>query len=150
MGKKCLLSLSILFLIASHVDAQSAIPLSKTFKIVSVSYSVPDNEQGNFVDVYFRFGWNDKSPYVIALQFANNGYVNRKIKFAIKDMTSQKMIPLDPVHKTIFASESLKSNGSGAIWSGPIENNKDSFSLHVWNSDGVEFVKVPISLKDQE
>jgi hypothetical protein len=124
--------------------------LSKNYGIVSVPYSVPDNDKLHFQNVDFRFGWNNKEPYKIAIQFVNHGYSTRKLKFAIKDVTSKKMIILDPIHNSRFGTETLKANSVGIVWAGPIDNNQDSFSLRVWDSDGEEFDKVAISIKDQE
>jgi hypothetical protein len=60
------------------------------------------------------------------------------------------MIILDSVRNSRFGSETLRANSESAIWSGPVSNAKDSFSLHVWDSDGDEFDKVPISISDQQ
>lgn len=130
--------------------AQQVKDISKGCEIVSVPYSLPDNDELHFLDVTFRFGWNNKAPYTIAIQFINHGYSSRKFKFAIKDVTSNKTIILDTVHNSRFGSELLKANATGNIWSGVVDNIKDSFSLHVWDSDGDEFDKVPISIKDQQ
>ena len=70
--------------------AQQTGDLTKSYGIVSVPYSVPDNDQQNYADVYFRFAWNNKAPYKIAVQFSNHAYANRKFKFAIKNVTSKK------------------------------------------------------------
>lgn len=124
--------------------------LSKEFPVVSVPYSVPDNDQQHFADVDFRFAWTNKAPFKIALQFVNRGYSTRKLKFAIKDVTSKKMVVLNPAHHSRFGTETLKANSTGAIWSGAVDNINDDFSLHVWDSDGEEFDKVAISIKDQQ
>jgi hypothetical protein len=135
---------------AKDLFAQQVKDLSKYYEIVSVPYSVPDNDQENFADVDFRFGWNSKAPYKIAIQFVNHGYTLRKFKFAIKDVTSKKTVILDPVHNSRFGTESLKPNSESDIWSGPVNSNKDSFSLRVWDNNGDEFDKVPISISDQQ
>ena len=100
--------------------------------------------------VDFRFGWTSKAPFTIAIQFVNHAYANRKFKFAIKDVTSNKMIVLDTLHNSRFGSEALKANSVGIIWSGLVDNIRDNFSLRVWDSDGDEFDKVPISISDQK
>jgi hypothetical protein len=130
--------------------AQPVKDIAKYYEIVSVPYSVPDNDELHFSDIAFKFGWNDKAPYTIAIQFINHGYSSRKLKFAIKDVTSNKTIILDTIHNSRFGSELLKANATSNIWSGVVDNVKDSFSLHVWDSDGDEFDKVPISIKDQQ
>ncbi len=137
-------------LFTKDLYAQQVKDLSKNYGIVSVPYSVPDNDKLHFQNVDFRFGWNNKEPYKIAIQFVNHGYSTRKLKFAIKDVTSKKMIILDPIHNSRFGTETLKANSVGIVWAGPIDNNQDSFSLRVWDSDGEEFDKVAISIKDQE
>jgi hypothetical protein len=133
-----------------YAQAQQADDLAKSYGVVSVPYSVPDNEQQNFADVYFRFGWSSQAPAKIAIEFTNHAYAGRKFKFAIKDVTSKKMVVLDPVHKTRFGMVTLNPNSVSAIWSGPVDSTKDSFSLRIWNSDGDEFDKVPISISDQQ
>ena len=135
---------------AQGIYAGQADSLSKSYATVSVPYSVPDNDQQNFANVDFRFGWNSKAPYKIAIQFTNHAYAGRKFKFAIKDVTSKKMVVLDKVHKTSFAVVNLTPNSVSAIWSGPVDDVKDSFALRIWNSDGDEFDKVPISISDQQ
>jgi hypothetical protein len=146
---------STLFLIAvfsaKELCAQQTKYLSKKYEKVSASYSVPDNDQQNFKDIDFKLGWNSKAPHVIAIQFVNHGYEKRKFKFAIEDVISKKMVILDTVHNSRFGSETLKANSQGVIWSGLVDSLKDSFSLHVWDSDGDEFDKEPIFLnkKDQ-
>ena len=135
---------------AKDLCAQPTKDLSKCYPIVSASYPVPDNAQQHFADVNFKFGWSNKVPYTIAIQFLNHSYVSLKFKFAIKDVTSKKMIVLDPVHNSRFGSEMLKENSPGVIWAGLVDNIKDSFSLHVWDSDGDEFVSDPVSIKDKK
>ena len=60
------------------------------------------------------------------------------------------MVILDPVHNARFGTETVRQNSEGKIWSGSVDNPKDSFSLHVWDSDGDEFDKIPISINDQQ
>ena len=141
---------SILVFCSGPLLCASVDELAKTFPVVSVYYSVPDNDQRNFADVVFRFGWNEKKPYKIAVQIVNRSYSERKIKFAIKDVSSKKMVVLDAARNSRFGTETMKPNSIGAIWSGPVDNVKDSFSLHVWNITGDEFDKVSISIKDQQ
>ncbi|SRR5665213_717837 len=129
--------------------AQEVKDLSKYCEIVSVHYSLPDNDQQNFADVDFRFGWNSKTPATIGVQFVNRSYADRKFKFAIKDVTSKKIVILDKIHNSHFGSAALKANSESVIWSGSVDNINDSFSLHVWNANGDEFDKEPISIKDQ-
>lgn len=124
--------------------------LTKTYNVVSDYYSVPDNDRFNFADVHFRFALATKKPYKIAIQFSNASYGDKKIKFAIKDVTKNKMILLDPVHKSNFGTEMLKVNSVSAIWSGPISNISDEFSLHVWNDAGDEFDQDPVSIKNKK
>jgi hypothetical protein len=151
--KNLYLSILILIFGAKTLYAQTAQPvknLAKYCEIVSVPYSVPDDDKQHFVDISFRFGWNAKAPSSIAVQFVNHGYTGIKFKFAIEDVTTKKMIILDSAHNSRFGSETLRANSESAIWSGPVTDTKDSFSLHVWDSDGDEFDKVPISISDQQ
>jgi len=145
---------SILFLSAllsaRELCSQEARDLSKCCDTVSASYPIPDKDQQNFGDIVFRFGWNKKAPFKVAVQFVNRGYDNKKLKFAIKDVTSKKMVVLDVAHKSRFGSELLKSNSLGAVWSGVVDDVNDGFSLYVWNGKGEKFVKGPISIHDQE
>jgi hypothetical protein len=135
---------------SKEVYAQPVKDIAKKYPIISVPYTLPDNDQQNFAEVYFRFGWASKEPYTIAIQFANHAYQSHQFKFAIKDVTTNKMVLLDTAHNSRFGSENLKANSTGTIWSGTVDNINDSFSLHVWDSDGDEFDKVPISIKDQQ
>jgi len=144
-----ILFLSIIFY-SNNLFAQPAKDIAKKYPVVSVPYTLPDNDQQNFADVYFRFGWPAKPPYTIAVQFANHAYKTRKLKFAIKDVTTNKIVLLDSVHNVRFGTETLKANSTSAIWSGPVDNINDSFSLRVWSGDGDEFDKEPISIKDQQ
>ena len=148
--KNILFSILILFFSVNYLSAQQVKDLSKFFTIVSVQYTLPDNDQQNFADVYFRFGWSSKIPCSIAIQFANHAYKTIKFKFAIKDVTANKIVLLDTVHNSRFGIENLKANCTSVIWSGLVDNVNDSFSLRVWNSDGDELDKEPISIKDQQ
>lgn len=139
----------IIVLITKTVKAQEAKDLSKNYDIISASYSILDNDETRFLGVTFRFGWNKKEPYVIAIQFVNHGYDVQKFEFAIKDITQNKMVVLGTIHKSTSGYETLKPNSQGVIWSGPVNNVKDSFSLRVWDG-GNEFDKAPISIKDQQ
>ena len=138
------------FLSATSLSAKPAEDLAKKYPIVSVYYSVPDNDKGNFADVSFRFAWTKNKPPQIAVQFVNRAYADRKLKFAIKDITTKKMVVLDPKRHSRFGTETMKANSTGAIWSGPVDDTNDSFSLHVWNGAGDEFDKVAVSIKDQQ
>jgi len=148
--KNVLFYILILFFSVNYLSAQQVKDLSKFFTIVSVPYTLPDNDQQNFADVYFRFGWSSKIPCSIAIQFANHAYKTIKFKFAIKDVTANKIVLLDTVHNSRFGIENLKANSTSVIWSGLVDNVNDSFSLRVWNSDGDELDKDPISIKDQQ
>ena len=123
--------------------------LFKYYETISVPYPVPDNDQLNFDGVNFRLGWNSKAPCTIAVQFVNHGYVDRKLKFCIKDITLKKMIVLDAVHNSPFGSETLKPDSISKIWFGPVNNIKDSFLLRVWDSDSDEFDAAPVSMSGQ-
>ncbi|HTA75827.1 MAG TPA: hypothetical protein VK791_01575 [bacterium] len=136
---------------AKDASAQTQTPtpnvkyLYKDYETISAPRAVPDNDQMNFDGVVFSFGWNKKAPYAIAVQFVNRGYEDRKMKFAIKDITAKKMIILDRVHNSAFGLEVLKQSSVGAIWAGPIDNPKNSFSLHVWDAKGNEFDAAPVT-----
>jgi hypothetical protein len=132
------------------VCAQLTNDIARKYRVVSAPDTLTDNDHQNFSDVYFRFGWSSKAPYVIAIQFVNHGYGTRKFKFAIKDVTLNKMVILGTIHKSTSEYETLNSNEQGIIWTGPVDNINDSFSLHVWDDGGNEFDKVPISIKTQE
>ncbi len=135
---------------AANLEAASVGELSKKQGILSVYYSAPDNDQQNFADVVFRFAWSDKKTATLSIQFVNRSYSDRKLKFAIRDVTSKKTVVLDRVHQSRFGAEMLKAHSAGSIWSGPVDSINDSFSLHVWDREGDEFDKVPISIKDQQ
>ncbi len=143
------LSLGLVFC-AGNSRSGEAKDLSDRYPIVSVYYSVPDNDQGNFADVVFRFGWSKKPSPQIAIQFVNRGYSDRKLKFAIKDATSKKMVLLDKAHNSRFGTETLKANSTGAVWAGPVDGINDQFTLRVWDSAGDEFEKAPLSIQDQQ
>ena len=147
------LGLSFLFLMllvcSKNLSAQEVKDLKNIYMIVSTVYSLPDNNQQHFADVDFVYGLNKKVPFKIAIQFTNHGYATRKFKFAIQDTTSKKMVVLDPIHNSRFGSETLMPVTEGLIWSGPIDSNKDRFSLHVWDSDGDEFDAAPVSVSEQ-
>ncbi len=129
---------------------QAGDDLSKKFQTVSVFYSVPDDDKQHFADVVFRFGWNSQPPYVIGLQFSNRSYEIHKLKFAIKDVTTGKTVVLDPVRNTAFGMEVLEATSPGKVWSGTVDDVKDSFVLKVWDEAEDEFDKVPISITDQQ
>jgi hypothetical protein len=137
-----------MFCFSSRADvlAQEAKNISRSYRILSVYYAVPDNEKKYFDTINFRYGWADQAPYSIAIQFFNPGYNDRKLKFAIKDVTSGQMIMLDQVHNSNFGTENLKANSDGEIWAGQINSLKDTFSLRVWNADGDELEQAPISI----
>jgi len=131
---------------AKELGAQEVKAISKVYGIVSEPYIIPDDGQPDFKNVAYRFGWNKKSPYAIGVQFINSGYVDRTIKFAIEDLTLNQMIVLDSVHNAHFGSETVKANSYSVIWSGPVDNIKDSFLLRVWNSNGDKFDQAPVSI----
>lgn len=146
---------SILFistvLCQKELWAQQDNDLSKSFTAVTKFLPVVVNTDKNAEKlVFYRFGWNSKAPATIGVQFSNLGYSDWKIKFAIKDMTTKKMIILDSVHKSFFGTELLKGNSKSAIWSGPVDNVSDNFSLRVWVGDGDEIDKDAVSIKDKE
>jgi hypothetical protein len=58
------------------------------------------------------------------------------------------MIVLDAAHKSRFGTELLKVGSEGGVWSGAVDDMKDSLSLHIWDADGDEFEKAPMSLAD--
>jgi len=149
--KKHYLMMAVFSLIfgAKGLCAEQADDLSKSCEIVSVSYSVPDNDQQNFEDVNFRFGWKGNAPATLSIQFINDGYSVRSFKFAIKDITSKKMIVLDAAHHAHLGSETLSPNSTSVVWSGPVDDLNDSLTLRVWNDKGDQFDKVPISITDQ-
>jgi hypothetical protein len=141
-----LFSFFILAFTVNGLRAQSMIDLAKSFGILSSYYSVPDNDQKNFGSVNFRYGWTKQAPFIIAVQLTNPGYADVKLKFAVKDVTTNQMVVLDPVHNSRFGTETLKANSTGAVWSGPVDSLLDSFSLRVWDDNGDEFDQAPISI----
>ena len=138
------------FFCAQNLAAQQQKELTKSFKIVSVPYAVPDNDKLNFANVFFKLGWKSKAPNTIGIQFTNSSYAEHAFKFAIKDLTTKKMVLIDTVHNSCFGSETLRENSIGSIWSGQVDNINDSFSVRVWDKDGDEFDKPAISIKDQQ
>jgi hypothetical protein len=142
------LLLTVIFC-AKDLCARQLKGLYKYYEVVSLPYSVPDNSQWNFADLTFKLGWNKKTPCAIGIQFVNHGYVIHKIKFAIEDVTTKKMLILDTVHHSRFGLETIKDSAEGIIWSGLVDNIKDSFSLHVWDENGDEFDKEPVSINNQ-
>jgi hypothetical protein len=152
LKKIYLLSLFFMMIFSAKIlCAEPVKDLSKVFAIVSIPFSAPDNKDKHFADITFRVGWNDKAPYAVAVQFVNHGYDGQKFKFAIKDLTSKKMLVLDPAHKSRFGTENLRANSESSIWSGAVDNYKDSFSLRIWDSQGDEFDSDSISVdKDQK
>lgn len=140
------LILFITFGCVTDTFAQEVKDLSKSYNILSVYYNLTEDAQKHFGSINFRYGWTPKAPYTIAVQFSNPGYTSQKLKFAIEDVTSQKWIPLDSVHHTFFASEIINAGSDGLIWSGPVNNLHDEFSLCVWDKDGDAFKQSPISI----
>src|ERR1035441_10299295 len=101
---------------ANDIKAQTTTDFFKSqYGVVSLYCTVPDNDKHHFTDLYFRLGWNGKTPNTIAVQFVNHGYETRKFKFAVKDVTSKKMIVLDKAHNSRFGTETLKAGSGGAI-----------------------------------
>ena len=123
--------------------------IEKYCEVVSKYYSVSETGQKNFYKIEYRLGWNKKAPYKIAIQFINLGYEGKKIKFSITDLTSKKMVILDAVHNSRVVSETLNPASTGAIWSGQIDGIKDRLSLRVWDKDGNEIDKSPISIRNK-
>ncbi len=152
MRRSCLLvlALGVVFGMVEWCVAQED-DLAKSFPIVSKFDAALADTQNNLNDlIYYRYGWNNQRPYTIALQFVNFGYRDHKLKFAVKDVTSKKMVLLDAVHHSNFGTETLKASSTGMIWSGPINNVNDRFSLRVWVDDGDEMDKEPMSIKDKK
>ncbi len=137
-------------LCAQGLRAQEEKDLSKIYEVVSQSAPVAADALKDFNNmIFYRFGWNRKGPPAIALQFVNFGYKDRKLKFAIKDVTSKKMVILDPAGKSPFATEDLKESSRSAIWSGPVDNIHHRFSLRVWEDDGDEIDEDPVSINEK-
>jgi hypothetical protein len=138
-------------LCTSGLSAQPSDDISKQYGIVSDYFPLPDKIQNNADKViFYRLGWNEKKPYTVAIQFVNLGYADRKMKFALKDITTKKMLVLDKTHNSRFGTELLKSNSKGHIWASPIVDIKDGLLLRVWNNDGDEFDAAPVTIKDQK
>lgn len=112
--------------------------LEKNYPVLSSFYPVPNNENQYFKDVYFRLGWKPIKPYQIAVQFTNQSYETVHLKFALKDVTAQKMVILDKAKNTVMGTETLGSISEGALWSAPIDEKKDHFILRIWDKDGNE------------
>lgn len=92
--------------------------IEDTYPILSPFYNVPGSTDERFTHLNFRFGWTDKAPYRIAVQFSNPAYRDQKIKFAIKDLTTDQSVLLDADHNAYFINETLRANSDGSIWSG--------------------------------
>ena len=148
------LSISAMLLIAifcaKDLCAQQENDLSKFYGKVSNYISVLNDKNNMDNIVFYRIGWNGKTPKTIGIQFGNFGYADQKLKFAIKDVTSKKFVVLDKVHNSFFGTEILKASSKGIVWSGLVDNIDDSFSLHVWVGDGDEIDKEPVSIKDKK
>lgn len=129
--------------------AQENQDIEKACDIVSNYFPVVKNDQKNFYKIDYRLGWNKKAPYKISVQFINLGYASRKAKFAIKDLTSKKMIVLDPARNSRVVVENLNPASAGAIWSGLVDGIKDSFSVRVWDVEGNEIDEPPISIRNK-
>jgi hypothetical protein len=143
--------LFFLVLFGNSLGAEEVKAITKYFEVVSKYHPVSNVDQKDPNNlVYYRLGWNTKDSSTIAIQFANLGYGARKLKFAIKDVTSKKLVILDPIHRSRFGLEVLKAESNGKIWSGPIDNIRDGFSLRVWEDDGDEMDKETISIKDKQ
>jgi hypothetical protein len=138
--------LSILFICMKQLHAQDVSNLQNIYPILSMFYNVPDDDQKDFEHLNFRYGWTSQAPYTIAVQFSNAGYDDKTFKFAIKDVTLNKMVVLGKLHKSTAGYETLKANSDGTIWSGSITSLNDSFALRVWNSDGKSLDQAPISI----
>ena len=148
------LSISVLLLtmifFTKDLYAQQENDLSKFYGKVSKYISILNDKNDLNKVVFYRIGWNGKTPNTIGIQFGNFGYADWKLKFAIKDVTSKKFIVLDTVHNSFFGTEMSKANSKGIIWSGVVDNINDGFSLHVWVGDGDEIDKEPVSIKDKK
>jgi hypothetical protein len=129
-----------------QLHAQDVSNLQDIYPILSIFYNVPDDDQKDFEHLNFRYGWTSQAPYTIAVQFSNAGYDDKILKFAIKDVTLNKMVLIGKIHKSTAGYETLKANSDSVIWSGPIASLKDSFALRVWNSDRHSFDQAPISI----
>jgi hypothetical protein len=152
MKKKCFYgSLLAAVLCIGHLGAQDDTAFPKEFNVVSNFHSVPGKDKNDLQNlVYYRFAWRKKAPYAVAIQFVNLGYGERKLKFAVKDITSKKNVVIDPAHQSCFGTEALKESSKGMIWSGPIDSPNDRLSLRVWEDGGDEIDKAPISMNDKK
>lgn len=171
--KKLYLSVLLLILAfsAKNLCAQQEDDLSKHCGTVSKLMPVLNDQNDLNKIIAYKIGWNKAAaatpvltpsavttpsatpiitPATIAIQFSNMGYADWKLKFAVKDVTTKKMVVLDAVHNSGFGTEMLKANSKGIVWSGPVDNINDSFSVRVWIGDGDEIDKDPISLKDKK
>ncbi len=139
MKKLQLALFALLVLVGSQSWATRQVnELEKNYPVLSAFYPVPDNEKKQFKDVYFRLGWKARKPYRIAVQFTNQSYKTVPLKFALKDVTTQKMVILDKGKNTAVGAETLGSISEGALWSALIQDKKDHFILRVWDKDGSE------------
>ncbi len=135
-----------IFLIAPMAPCQESPYIEDTYPILSPFYNVPGSTDERFTHLNFRFGWTDKAPYRIAVQFSNPAYRDQKIKFAIKDLTTDQSVLLDADHNAYFINETLRANSDGSIWSGEVRNLSDAFALKVWDSEGDSFQQTPVTI----
>src|SRR5690348_13792409 len=75
--------------------------------LVSAYLPVAKEDAPAFDKLDYRLGWNQKPPYRIFVQFTNLGYAGRKIRFALRDVTSKKQMVLDAAHRSHIVAENV-------------------------------------------
>lgn len=146
------LPLSIAFLLwtalwgARDLQGQQTQDLRENYPIVSPSYNVPGSTEERFPHLNFRYGWTTQAPYQMAVQFSNPTYGDQKIKFAIKDLTTDQFVLLDLSHNAYFINETLHPSADGAVWSGEVNSLSDVFALKVWDGNGDSYQQDPVTI----
>jgi hypothetical protein len=138
-----------IFLIAPMAPCQEAQTIEESYPILSPFYNVPGSTAERFNHLNFRYGWTDKDPYRIAVQISNPSYGEQKIKFAIKDLTTNQLVLLDEEHNAYFINETLPASMDGKIWSGEVQSLSDAYALKVWDSDGDSFQQAPVRISGE-
>jgi len=151
--KKPMITILFLALLlgAKSMDAQQADVFPKEYtKVTKFLPAAVNNKPTQEMLVFYRMGWNSKAPASIAIQFANLGYTDWKLKFAVKDVVTKKTVLLDKEHNSTFGTELLKGNTKSTIWVAPVDNIKDGYSVRVWIGEGDEIDLATVSIKDKD
>jgi hypothetical protein len=136
------------FMTAPMAPCQEVPTIEGAYPILSPFYNVPGSTDERFKHLNFRFGWTHTAPYRIAVQISNPTYGEQKIKFAIRDLTTNQTLLLDEEHNAYAINEALPAGMNGQIWSGDIQSLSDAFALKVWDGDGDSFQQTPVTISN--